>query len=285
MLIREITIPVGAVEPFSVLHTSDNHICLADERDNERKRKLAAERGMAISKGHPEQLTQKTEEIFAYAKEHQLPVFHTGDLIDFVSEANLDYARNLLKDADVFVAAGNHEFSQYVGETWEDEAYKAQSFEHVKAAFPGDFWFQIRMINGVKFIALENGYYYVTEEQLRLFKEATAEDVPTVLLVHNPLYSADTFHKYKDGRPASEPAYLFGCPEDLMWDWEESRRLQQRPNEVTKEFMRYCEQLSCLKAVLAGHMHVFLDCKLDSGIPQYVASGGYKSDVNVYTFV
>ena len=130
MKIREITIPVGALEPFSVLHTSDNHICLADERDNERKRKLAEERGMAISKGHPEQLTKKAEEIFAYAKEHQLPVFHTGDLIDFVSEANLDYARNLLKDADVFVAAGNHEFSQYVGEAWEDEAYKAQSFEH-----------------------------------------------------------------------------------------------------------------------------------------------------------
>ena len=285
MTIREITIPVGAKAPFSVLHTSDNHICLADERDNERKRKLAEDRSKVFSKGSPGSWLERTEEIFAYAKEHQLPIFHTGDLIDFVSEANLDYARNLLKDADVFVAAGNHEFSQYVGEAWEDEAYKAQSFERVKAAFPGDFWFQTRMINGVKFIALENGYYYVTKEQLRLFKEATAEDVPTVLLVHNPLYSADTFRKYKEGRPVSEPAYLFGCPEDLMWEWEEHRRLQQRPNEVTKEFMSYCESLPCLKAVLAGHMHEYIASVLDSGIPQYVAGAGYKSDVNLYTFV
>ena len=285
MKIREITIPVGAEKPFSVLHTSDNHICLADERDDERKRKLAEERGCCFAKEHPERLTEMTEEIFAYAKEHNLLILHTGDLIDFVSEANLDYTKKLMEGADVFVAAGNHEFSLYVGEAWEDEAYKAQSFEHVKAAFPGNFWFQTRMIGGVKFIALENGYYYVTEEQLRLFKEATAEDVPTVLMVHNPLYSEDTFRKYKEGRPASDPAYLFGCPEDLMWDWEENRRLQQRPDEVTKEFMAYCEKLPCLKAVLAGHMHEFIASTLDSGIPQYVVGAGYKSDVNLYTFV
>ena len=285
MKIREITIQVGAKEPFSVLHTSDNHLCLADERDNERKRKLAEDRVRCFTKEYPERLTEMTEEIFAYAKEHNLPILHTGDLIDFVSEANLDYTKKLMEGADVFAAAGNHEFSLYVGEAWEDEAYKAQSFEHVKAAFPGDFWFQTRMIGGVKFIALENGYYYVTEEQLRLFKEATAEDVPTVLMVHNPLYSEDTFRKYKEGRPASEPAYLFGCPEDLMWEWEEHRRLQQRPDEVTKEFMAYCENLPCLKAVLAGHMHEFIASTLDSGIPQYVVGAGYKSDVNLYTFV
>lgn len=285
MKIREITIPVGAKEPFSVLHTSDNHLCLADERDNERKRKLAEDRVRCFTKEYPERLQEMTEEIFVYAKEHNLPILHTGDLIDFVSEANLDYTKKLMEGADVFVAAGNHEFSQYVGEAWEDEAYKAQSFEQVKAAFPGDFWFQTRMIGGVKFIALENGYYYVTEEQLRLFKEATAEDVPTVLMVHNPLYSEDTFRKYKEGRSASEPAYLFGCPEDLMWEWEEYRRLQQRPNDVTKEFMAYCENLPCLKAVLAGHMHEFIASTLDSGIPQYVVGAGYKSDVNLYTFV
>lgn len=285
MKIREITIPVGAKEPFSVLHTSDNHLCLADERDNERKRKLAEDRVRCFTKEYPERLQEMTEEIFAYAREHNLPILHTGDLIDFVSVANLDYTKKLMEGADVFVAAGNHEFSQYVGEAWEDEAYKAQSFEQVKAAFPGDFWFQTRMIGGVKFIALENGYYYVTEEQLRLFKEATAEDVPTVLMVHNPLYSEDTFRKYKEGRPASEPAYLFGCPEDLMWEWEEYRRLQQRPNDVTKEFMAYCGNLPCLKAVLAGHMHEFSASTLDFGIPQYVVGAGYKSDVNLYTFV
>lgn len=285
MNIREITIPVGVKEPFSVLHTSDNHLCLADERNDERKIRLAKERQYAFTKGHPERLVERAEEIFAYARENNLTLLHTGDLIDFVSEANLDYTKKLMEGADVFVAAGNHEFSLYVGEAWEDEAYKAQSFEHVKEAFPGNFWFQTRMIGGVKFIALENGYYYVTEEQLRLFKEATAEDVPTVLMVHNPLYSADIFLKYKEGRPASEPAYLMGCPEDLMWEWEEYRRLQQRPDAVTKEFMDYCEKLPCLKAVLAGHMHEFIASQLDSGIPQYVVGGGYKSDVNLYTFV
>jgi len=285
MNIRRITIHADAMKPFQMLHTSDNHLCLADERDDERKNKLAVSRTECFAQDHPENLTRYMEEIAAYAKVNNLTLLHTGDIIDFVSEANLDYCRKVLEGVDVFMAAGNHEFSLYVGEAWEDEAYKAKSFEHVKEAFQGDFWFQTRIVNGVKFIAVDNNYYYVTQKQLALFKEAVADGMPVVLIMHNPLYSKDTYEKIMAGKKKSDPPYLFGCPGELLGELEEYRYRQQLPNETTKEFLELCEALPNLKAVLTGHLHAYFETVLDSGVPQYVAPGGYDGDVILYDFV
>jgi len=205
-------------------------------------------------------------------------------MIDFVSEANLDYCRKLFQEIDLFMAAGNHEFSLYVGEAWEDEAYKRKSFDKVRNAFQGDFWFQTRVINGVKFVAVDNNYYYVTPKQLELFQKSVSDGMPVVLLVHNPLYSKDTYKKVMEGKKESDPPYLFGCPEHLLGSLETYRYLQQKPNETTKEFLNLCESLPNLKAVLAGHLHAFYETKLDTGIPQYVASSVGESDVILYTF-
>ena len=155
MKLTEITIPVGAVSSFRMLHMSDNHISLADERNDDRKNALAVQRANAFTGGHPERLQQFTEELIGYARKGNLPILHTGDMSDFVSEANLDYVRTAFSGVDVFCAAGNHEYSQYVGEAWEDEAYKAMSFAAVLDAYPGNIWFQTRVINGVKFVAIE----------------------------------------------------------------------------------------------------------------------------------
>lgn len=291
MQITEIAIPVGADKPFRMLHMSDNHLCLADERDNERKNTLAKNRGRDFTGGHPERLLTHLADLMDFAKKENLPILHTGDMIDFVSEANLDYTKKTFAHADVFAAAGNHEFSQYVGEAWEDEAYKAQSFAHVKAAFPGDFWFQVRVWHGVKFIAVDNNYYYVTEEQLRLFREATADGMPTVLIVHNPLYSKELYEKVTAGKSDKEPPYLFGCPEPLLRTLDDHRYRQQKPDATTLAFLEYCNALPhCvgapnLKAVLSGHLHKPFASQLDSGVPQYVAGAGYAGEANLYTFL
>ena len=56
------------------------------------------------------------------AKEYGVPIIHTGDLIDFVSLANLERAERFISENDCFTVAGNHEFSLYVGEAKEDAA-------------------------------------------------------------------------------------------------------------------------------------------------------------------
>ena len=284
MKLTEITIPVGAVSSFRMLHMSDNHISLADERNDDRKNALAVQRANAFTGGHPERLQQFTEELIGYARKENLPILHTGDMSDFVSEANLDYVRTAFSGVDVFCAAGNHEYSQYVGEAWEDEAYKAMSFAAVLDAYPGNIWFQTRVINGVKFVAIDNNYYYVTEEQLRLFREETADGMPTVLLVHNPLYSEDMYAQVTAGKKPEDPPYLFACPEPLLRTLNDHRYRQQKPDAAAAAFLELCNSLPNLKAVLAAHLHKYFASSLDSGVPQYTAGAGYLGEANLYTF-
>ena len=56
----------------------------------------------------PEKILEQAVEAVKYAKAHGLTIVHTGDLIDFVSEANLDAAKKFTAENDVFFAAGNH---------------------------------------------------------------------------------------------------------------------------------------------------------------------------------
>lgn len=285
MELRKIELNIGADEPFCALHSSDGHLCLADSRDGERKVRLAESRGNDFTGGHPERLCQLAEEVFALAREKNELLLYTGDFCDFVSKANLEYAKKLFSSVDAFVCAGNHEYSQYVGEAWEDEAYKAQSFGEVCAAFPNnDIWYAERMIHGVRFVAIDNNYYYVLPEQFERFRNACADGVPVVLMMHNPLYSRDAYEKVMRNKKPTDPPYLCGCPDELLTNLSDHRRRQQTADEVTKEFLAFCNSTPNLRAVLAGHLHEFAETKLDSGIPQIIADGGFRGACIEYTF-
>ncbi|MBR4856849.1 MAG: metallophosphoesterase, partial [Bacteroidaceae bacterium] len=120
--LRSVRIATGIEKPFSALHLSDSHLTFADTRDDERKWKLAAGRQRIFLRAE-----HYLNEAITFANRHEIPILHTGDLIDFVSEANLDMVAAHFQQADWFVAAGNHEYSQYVGEALEDAAYRAAS--------------------------------------------------------------------------------------------------------------------------------------------------------------
>lgn len=265
MNILDTGIAVGAAQPFSVLHASDTHLTLADDRDDERKRRLAADRLPAFSNAEA-----CLEELTALARAENLPVLHTGDLSDFVSAANLDRMRQFCDTVDCFMAAGNHEFSLYVGEAWEDAAYRAQSLDRVQTAFDNDIRFSSRVMHGVNFVALDNSYYLVEPWQLERLRAEAAKGLPTVLLVHTPLYSSDTLamRRQKGLRP-QDPAYLMAMPEPEMRAYSEHRYRQQLADETTREALDWLYAQPLLKAVLTGHLHVNFDTEIRPGLRQY----------------
>lgn len=161
MNILQTEIKIGIEKPVTLMHISDTHLTLADNRDNERKNVLAKERKAGCFPHNDEQMA----EIENFARRTGNTILHTGDLIDFVSEANLEKAKAFTDEFDVFMAAGNHEFSLYVGEAVEDEAYRNQSLDKVQASFKNDIRFSVRRIGGVKFITIDNSYYRFDEEQ------------------------------------------------------------------------------------------------------------------------
>ena len=115
MQLEKTTLRIGLEKPVRLLHVTDSHLGLVDDRDNERKQALAA-------RFSSNDRNVYLQEHIAYAKEHCDLLVHTGDLIDYVSHANVEKAREIVADEHVFFIAGNHEYSQYVGEAWEDNA-------------------------------------------------------------------------------------------------------------------------------------------------------------------
>ena len=194
-------IEIGLPKPLRFLHATDNHLSLADERDNERKRKLAAARHKAFV-GDTNRIQENLDEMVDYCSRNCDLLLHTGDLIDFVSYKNVEVGKSYLDRTDYFMCAGNHEFSQYVGEAWEDEAYKYQSFNLVQTMTKYDLEFASRVVGGVNLVGVDNGYYYFLWSQLAALKAEVAKGLPILLLMHNPIYFAtNEFIDYVKNEP------------------------------------------------------------------------------------
>ena len=258
--IIETKIKVGAFAPFKIIHLSDTHMTYADMRDGERKVELANKRS---------QYYRGAEEVLALAsdtaRELGAPIFHTGDLCDFVSLANLERAKKFVDENDVTLSAGNHEFSQYVGEAIEDAAYRNQSLDKVQAVYKNDIRAYARRINGVNFIFLDDGYYKIDEGQLDFLKKELSAGLPTVVLMHTPLYEPDL---YAIEREHHDSGYLLGVPDELVDGYGSERAKLQRADATTWEAIGLIKNTPTVKAIIAGHLHLNYEKMLTDSILQ-----------------
>lgn len=258
--IIETKIKVGALAPFKIIHLSDTHMTYADMRDGERKVELANKRS---------QYYRGAEEVLALAsdtaRELGAPIFHTGDLCDFVSLANLERAKKFVDENDVTLAAGNHEFSQYVGEAIEDAAYRNQSLDKVQAVYKNDIRAYARRINEVNFIFLDDGYYKIDRMQLDFLKKELSAGLPTVVLMHTPLYEPDL---YAIEREHHDSGYLLGVPDELVDGYGSERAKLQRADATTWEAIGLIKNTPTVKAIIAGHLHLNYEKMLTDSILQ-----------------
>ena len=264
MKILETKLRIGVKEPFRVLHASDTHLTYADMRDGERKVTLSGDR---------EKIFSHAEEMLAFigdvAEERGLPILHSGDLIDFVSLANLEKVKDFTNRYDCFLAAGNHEFSQYVGEAWEDAEYRNQTLSQVQEAFQNDIRMASKIIGGVNFLAIDNGYYLFEKEQLEFLKTEEEKGLPIVLLIHDPLYDEALCHKILQ---KSSCAGMVGVPEEQMQGYPPYRYRQQRADEITLQTLEHIKTQPLIKAILTGHLHCNYEGAFAEHIPQIITS-------------
>lgn len=274
MKLRKINLKLGIERPLRLLHLSDTHLSYADERDNQRKRDLAVSRAKNAFETEPGSTMRHLDEALAYGKAHCELMIHTGDLIDFVSCRNLELLEEKLSVMDSFFAAGNHEYSQYVGEAWEDQAYKMQSFDRVQARVKNDLVFASRKIAGLNLVAVDNVYYNFTADQLERLKAEIRKGLPILLMMHTPLHCDDLFRD-RMSRPGAQYASLAGTPPELMKDYPEYRRRQQLPDAETLAFIDCVRSEPLIKAVAAGHVHCDFQTRLYDRIPMIVTGGGF----------
>ena len=261
------TLHIGLERPLKILHVTDSHIARADERDDERKHALAKRLGDPKKEAY-------LYEHLAYAKAHCDLLVHTGDLIDFTSQANFDFAREVLAEEKVFFTAGNHEFSQYVGEAYEDRAYKMNSYNEMRPGLGAPLFFNARTVGGVNFVSIDDSYHQFEPWQITRLKKEIEKGLPIILCVHAPLFEPSLYEYHCQLRGKGSSSYLVGCDEDHLPD-DEWRAIEIRPRGITAQAVDFIKSQPLIKAVLAGHIHFSFLSELAPSMPQFVTGGAY----------
>lgn len=288
--IRPLIINADAEQPFSALHISDSHLTRVGEEDSERKRTLAE---------HRQRIFPWAEHYFdahiRYATKNNMMLLHTGDLIDFVSEDNLSFVGEQLRVGDWYLSAGNHEYSQFVGEAKEDAAYKAQSYDKVQAAYPNDLTLSSKVVGGVNFVAIDDVYYNFTDQQHALMEQEVKRGLPIVMMCHVPLYTP-RHCEYGLQQTKGLAAYLTGAPLEITSKYREypnlapdqkwrNRSVQQRADKPTLDFIAWLKEQPQLKAILCGHCHYFFEERFSKTAMQYTVAAGYQGAGYAIKFV
>ena len=192
--VSKLTLKVGAKKPFSALHFSDTHIAMSDAKDilgcGERSLKVYEDRRTRF----PISL-QALAATIAYAERGNMPLFNTGDLIDYDSHANVECIANSFADRNILSALGNHESFGHRSKGLNPSTPEAARalLEKYEKAYAQPLIVASKVINGVNFVAFDNGGLerYFLERRLAAIKAELGKGLPVVLLCHIPLNNKD----------------------------------------------------------------------------------------------
>ncbi len=262
-------VSAGAAAPFSILHISDTHLTEAypDEADAEAKLK-SRERRIRTFGGRQEEALRDS---LAWAKQNVDYVLHTGDLIDWQSQANFDLVRKYYGEA-MFGSMGNHEFYTYLPDEKITglESFKERSWPLLKAAYPVDPRFHAQVVNGVDFICLDNVFGTVQPDQVEKFKAETKKGLPIVLCMHVPFHTDLIWRTSMQFWRGVNRKYRNAAIPDPSGDYK-----CQKEDPVTRDFIAYLKDERLLKAVLAGHLHITVQDRFSPTAMQYVIGGNF----------
>lgn len=270
-------IAVGATGPFSLLHISDSHIAQMNSRD------LAKADAVELKwyegrRRHFQSAATGLAAALLYARAKKLPVLHTGDLVDYLSEANCNIVRTDLEGIDCQYAVGNHEFcgTPRPGPRVEQLAAARKRAER---HFPNPLTVHARVRNGVNFVTFDNVGLSddVADMQFAAIAREFDRGLPVVLACHVPFYTeelADALMASDGYKPKSRAdiheGWLAACP------GKETRPINAR-------LSAWLPTRRNLKAILCGHLHFEARVPF-AGVTQYVAGATYLGNAYEITF-
>lgn len=268
---------IGLPSPVKLLHVTDTHIAY----DGPEK---GPGRQQAFDRGIENQTANYFEQALAYAKENQIPMLHTGDLIDSIADETFAYIDDKLKDVDYIYAAGNHDFCHWVGKAKEDHIYKWENMKITAPHFKSNLWFDSRVIGGLNIVTLDDSYYRISDGQIEMLRAEAAKGLPILLCMHVPLYAEESAKAYHELHPEN-PLYMIAAPREYLYQYSDHRFFQQFPDDATLRAVEYIKSEPMIKALVVGHTHLDAQDVLDNGIPQITTPGTYQGYVRELTIV
>lgn len=259
------TVNIGLEKPFSVLHLSDSHLTSTYEDENEWRK------GQSLSRTRTFGGLQEDALVCAldWAKKHVDYIVHTGDLIDYQSEANFELVKKYFGDK-MFGSLGNHEF---IHKKWDNshanEGYKDETRKRLEEVYPFDLELYSQVVNGVNFVTLDDVFGYVTKKQVKRFKKEVKKGLPIVLCMHVPFFTENIW------RATHRFWYTDGPMTDSALPARRGDFLTQKEDPTTREFIEYLKKEPLLKCILAGHEHITVEDQFSPTCREYMVSGGF----------
>ena len=262
------TVEIGLAQAFSVLHISDTHLTAAYDYENEKKLQLRETRTTTFGGRQEEAL----RDAIAWAKQHVDYLVHTGDLIDWQSEANFDLVRKYFGEG-LIGSLGNHEFTtdMWLSDPKEEhtEQYKDNTRAKIQEVYPFDVKLYSQVVRGVNFVTLDDVYGYVTAEQVERFEQEVKRGLPIVLCMHVPFYTDHiwraTVRFWKDKGPMQS-----GELPKPTGDYK-----KQLTDPVTRDFIARLKGEPLLRCILTGHEHISVEDQFSPTCREYVTAGTF----------
>ncbi|MCR9290062.1 MAG: metallophosphoesterase [Bacteroidetes bacterium] len=273
-------------ESIKVVHIADTHLFKDDERgipyqEFSNRMAKAYNQTTHFKTGKNTNPEEAFEQTLAFAKEVNADVITLiGDIFSFPSEAAIEWVLAKLKNTGIpyIYIAGNHDWHyegmegtlEFLRDKWIEKRLLPlyQGNHPLMAAYD---------IKGIRFLAIDNSTYQISEAQLSFFEEQVDSGMPLVLLVHIPMYAPGKKMVFGCGNPH------WGAATDRNFELERRPKWPEGGHtQTTLNFHKKVFTAPNLLGIFTGHVHRN-SIEIIKGKPQIVAddnaSGGYL-DVN-----
>ncbi len=282
----------GLAKPLTLLHITDSHVTVADAGEasdpsyGSRMDKAYGSERVHWRTGKKALPMAHFLDLLAMAKDRHVDlVALTGDIVNNPSASSVRFIRKALDDTGIrwLYIAGNHDW-HYEGLPGSDDALRAHwTRERLLPLYAGrDPMASSVQIGGINFVMIDNSTYQVSAGQLAFYEKEIARGLPTVLLMHIPVYT-----------PAHAGANPSDCCGHPAWGWEADRgfAIERRERwsrdgnlKSTRDFVDRVGRPGNLVAVLAGHTHKACADQLSESAVQYIGQAGCTGGSRLVTF-
>ena len=275
--IEKTTIDIGLKREYKFFQFSDLHLSYnnknsskTDNDDFERthnqwdslKREMASKFGEFCDERYDIPFDEILERIYKYAKKEKADaVICSGDVMDRVTESNLEYLGPFFKSSEVqtVFCLGNHESIQENGEYHNLYSRINRITE--------DSEFYVYDFDGFEIVSIDNGRREISDRQIELFEKEIKKGKKIILLIHIPLklgkYGEEINKKVNN-------YFVLGTPGDSENVFKFMDLVKKNDKQIV--------------AVLSGHIHTAFEGPITDNLMQYTASSaliGYLREICV----
>lgn len=258
----------GLEKEYSFLFVTDSHMVVKDETDSEEIKEYADSRYPQFRDAQGTASAELFAELVDYANEEKTDALLLGgDMIDYPSEANVEYLGEQLGELEVkyLYTPGNHDWTY----PWEymtpygRETYRSMLEPYMQEE-PAIHQIEYE---DVILVAVDNSTNQIDPDALTLYQKILKKGKPVLLMLHVPLLTQSVLTKAKEAW--SSPVVLGGGNYGGIY-----------PDETSTKFIELTTaENSPVVAVLAGHVHFADRDQINERIVQIVGAPGYQGKV------